>query len=116
MVYQNKQIPTNKNSPEEQCWKCQSCSAVSITLFRRAQLQASSSLPTFSQTEASWLQKFLPYILVDSQRWMPMVGMSEALHLFIVIRNNILDFCLSNISSSWDTQILYNQASIDQKF
>lgn len=112
----SKQIPTNKSGPEEQCWRCQCCSAVSVTICRRAELQASSSLPAFSQTEAQRLQNFLPYFPVDSQRWMPMVGMSEALCFFIVIRNNILDFSLSNISSSWEIQILYNQGGIDQKF
>lgn len=112
----SKQIPTNRSGPEEQCWRYHSCSAVSIRICRRAELQANSSLPAFSWTEAWRLQKFLPYTPADRRRWIPMVGMTELLSFFIAIRNNILDFCSSYISFNCGKQILYNQGGVDQKF
>lgn len=57
--------------------------------------EQSSSFPASSLSD-SRLLKFILKILVDNQRWMPM---SEILCFLTVIRNNVLDFHLSNISS-----------------
>lgn len=97
MFYQNKQIPTNKSGPEEQHWRCQSCSAVWCSL----QESRAPSLLLFAFMFSDWrLLKFILKILVASQRWMQM---SETLGFLTVIRNNSLDFYLSNIYSNWET-------------
>lgn len=49
----------------------------------------------------------------QNHSWYPKVNATEILCFLTVIRNNILDFYLSNISSSWET--LDNPGDVSQK-